>query len=141
MLPVHDCEMNRILKIVGACALLASTSCGPSFASGKVTALQRAALETSYADRCKSLKVDWVVYAEMLEKASGDVDKLDEKEQVLAHAARMTTAEAMLKPIDDKKICELAVADFGPRGRLAPGILSDGVGVKLQNKLFDWLSK
>lgn len=133
--------MNRILKIVGACALLASTSSGPSFASGREAVLQRAALATSYADRCKSLKVDWIAYAEMLEKAGVDVDKLEEKEQVLAHAERMTKAGAMLKPLDDKQICERAVADFGPRGRLAPGILSDGVGVKLQNKLFDWLSK
>lgn len=113
----------------------------PVRAADREGALNNAALAAAYVDRCTSLKVDWLDYAEMLDKAGVDIDKLESPAQVRAMADRMTKAEIALKRVPDADVCGRAVADFGPKGKRSPGLLSGGIGAALQNKFLDWLDK
>lgn len=128
------------MMIAIACSFFAFAM--PVDASEKADqALKRGALAQAYADKCKSLKVDWVRISLMLEDAGVDVDKLTTSPKLQKMIDFQSEAIDSLKGIPDKEICKRAVAEFGPKGTVRRDLLSDGLGASLQNKLFDWMHK
>ena len=103
--------------------------------------LYNGALAQAYAEKCKALKVSWVTYAMMLDTAGIDVDTLEKGPGLQRMVREMERAAAALAKTNTKDICGEAKLAFGPKGQLVPGLLSDGMAAKAQNKLFDWLYK
>ncbi|MGE3245503.1 MAG: hypothetical protein AB7J19_04175 [Beijerinckiaceae bacterium] len=124
---------------VAAAALCLAATCSAGAQSRAVRATEAMQLATLYADKCKSLKVDWIRLSMLMDKAGVDMEQLTTKQQLAKQVVYYRKAAARLKGLGEAAICRRAIADFGQKGRIAPGIMSDGAGAAAQNKLFDWM--
>lgn len=104
-------------------------------------ALKWGAMAQTYSDKCKTLKIDWGKYLSLMEGAGIAVDELARGryfKTLLRHTQDAMESIEKLQPAD---VCKLAASRFGPKGSLVRGLLSDGLGVRLENRLFDWMDK
>lgn len=120
--------------------LLVAASPARSASKGDA-ALANGALAQVYADKCKSMKVNWFTYATMLEDAGLDTDSMKSGPGLQKIVDHMLRAGQKLKGLSEPEICRRAEAAFGAKGDVVPGLLSDGMAVGGMNKVFDWLHK
>ena len=114
----------------------------PAIAADKAdAAIKDGARAQVYAEKCKSVKVNWFTYATMLEDAGVDADELKKGPQFLEMVKYMLAESRALKGVKEEEVCRRADAAFGEKGNIVAGLLSEGLAVKGMNSFFDWLHK
>ena len=134
--------MNRITAVFGLVLAALVVAAMPARSTSKGdAALANGALAQVYADKCKSMKVNWFTYANMLEDTGLDTDSMKSGPGLQKIVDHMLRAGQQLKGLSESEICRRAQAAFGVKGDVVPGLLSDGMAVGGMNKVFDWLHK